>query len=74
MREPTELHCSIVTRHRLSPSSETLHYEVKDNAGNVIAEGGSSTEWYVKHDAGGFHTKEKFDRLYPGGWRVNFDF
>lgn len=40
----------------------------------LVSVGVSSSESFVRHDAGGYHTKEKFDKLYPDGWNVTFDF
>ncbi len=39
-----------------------------------VAEGTSSSFEWVQHDAGGYHTKKDFDKLYPEGWKVEFDF
>lgn len=49
------------------------NYVVKDGD-EIITEGTSSSLRWVKHDAGGYHTKEKFDELYPEGWEVEFSF
>lgn len=39
-----------------------------------VATGVSSCLGWVKNDAGGYHTKAKFDAAYPQGWTVEFDF
>lgn len=49
-------------------------YRVYDEDNNTIASAVSSSKHWVKHDAGGYHTKEKFDKKYPQGWEVTFDF
>lgn len=70
---PAQLFCSIVA---VSPGHESPdhNYVVTDESGIVIAEGTSSSPGWVKHDAGGYHTKKKFDEMFPQGWHVNFDF
>lgn len=54
-------------------SSPNCYYEVYDGEDRV-AGGISSSESWVKHDAGGYHTKANFDARYPEGWTVAFDF
>lgn len=54
-------------------SSPNYEYAVFDGE-EVVSVGVSSNESWVRHDAGGYHTKEKFDKLYPEGWEVTFDF
>lgn len=44
------------------------------DADELIAQGISSSERWVRHDAGGYHTKREFDARYPEGWRIKFDF
>ena len=44
-------------------------YEVLDGD-LVVASGVSSSIHWAKHDAGGFHTRARFDELYPEGWEV----
>lgn len=75
MDEPIKLKCSIVrVEHIPGSSSPNVAYVVTDPNAIVVAQGtSSSTEW-VKHDAGGYHTKREFDRLFPDGWIVEFDF
>ena len=70
---PTNLQCSIVS---VTPgvSSPNYEYVVTDPHGIVVATGVSSSEGWVRNDAGGYHTKERFDRQFPNGWVVNFDF
>ena len=72
---PAQLRCSIVRAEHL-PGCETpdFSYVVTDEHGIVVANGVSSSPSWVKHDAGGYHTKRKFDDLFPQGWQVNFDF
>lgn len=71
--EPTQLRCKIVDRFRLG-SAQGLAYIVTDPSGIVIAEGVSSSEAWVRRDAGGHHTKRTFDQLFPAGWVVSFEF
>lgn len=52
---------------------ENIHYSVYDGE-EVVAQGISSSESWVKNDAGGYHTKEKFDEKYPNGWEVTYSF
>lgn len=54
-------------------SSPNYYYEVYDGD-EMVAGGVSSSPAFVKKDAGGYHTKAKFDELYPEGWVVEFDF
>ncbi len=76
MNDPTApevLKCSIVDA---SPGlvSDNYTYVVTDRHGIVVATGVSSSPSWVKHDAGGYHTKEDFDAKFPHGWTVVFDF
>ena len=72
---PAKLVCSIVHReHGPGFSSPCLRYVVKDESGAVVADGVSSSEAFVRHDAGGYHTKRRFDEMFPQGWSVTFDF
>lgn len=68
-----QLKCSIVDRQFIY-SSPDLTYVVEDENGIVVAEGVSSSEGWVRHDAGGYHTKKRFDEMFPNGWDVTFDF
>lgn len=70
---PEQLLCSIVS---VLPgvSAPNYQYAITDKDKIVVATGVSSSESWVRHDAGGYHTKEKFDRLFPNGWQVNFSF
>ena len=54
-------------------SENYCQYSVWDD-GQCISTGVSSNKYWVVHDAGGYHTKEEFDKLYPEGWKVKFDF
>ena len=54
-------------------SSPNFSYSVYDGK-KKVATGVSSSLFWVKNDAGGYHTKQKFDRLYPQGWEVEYDF
>lgn len=65
------LTCKVVD---ISPGSGSPNwiYEVWNDHGARVASGVSSSEWWVRHDAGGYHTKRKFDELYPEGWTVEF--
>lgn len=48
-------------------------YIVIDKDYKIVANGMSSDEGWVKHDAGGFHTKNTFDKLYgKNNWEVDF--
>lgn len=71
---PAQLKCSIVRVYDFGGSSPNFEYVVVDENNIVIAEGTSSSPAWVRHDAGGYHTKEKFDQLFPQGWTVIFDF
>lgn len=63
-----KLKCKIVKQ-----TSGFLGYIVIDKDYKIISNGVSSNEFWVKHDAGGFHTKEKFDKLYgENNWEVDF--
>lgn len=51
-----------------------VDWEVKDESGAGVSHGVSSSEEWAKHDAGGYHTKDKFDSLYgEGNWEVDFN-
>jgi hypothetical protein len=50
-----------------------FHYLVVDKDYKIVTSGLSSLEGWVKHDAVGFHTKERFNKLYgEGNWEVDF--
>ena len=67
-REMKNLKCKIV-----SESSSFYSYIVVDENYKIVSNGMSSSENWVVHDAGGFHTKENFDKLYgEGNWEVDF--
>ena len=67
-----QLICKIMSvTHGLS--SPNYEYAVFDGE-SIVAVGISSSESFVRSDAGGYHTKETFDELYPDGWNVTFDF
>lgn len=51
-----------------------MDYVVVDENNIVVAQGVSSDPEWVRHDAGGYHTKKQFDEMFPQGWRVNFNF
>lgn len=68
------LACKIVARSLCELSGEErLDYEVYDGD-DVVAQGTSSSEYFVRHDAGGYHTKDEFDAKYPDGWEVSYNF
>lgn len=68
------LTCKIAKVHRPAGwQSACYDYEVYDGV-EVVATGTSSSADWVRHDAGGYHTKENFDKKYPEGWTVAFDF
>jgi len=63
-----ELKCKIV-----NVSKNFYSYIVIDRDYKIVANGMSSNEGWVINDAGGFHTKNDFDKLYgEGNWKVNF--
>lgn len=67
-----ELLCHIVS---IKDYGNFINYEYAVLDGDeVVANGTSSNPDWVRHDAGGYHTKEKFDAKYPEGWKVNFSF
>ena len=70
---PTQLLCAIVS---VSPgvSSPNYEYVVTDESNIVVATGISSSPEWVRNDAGGYHTKAKFDEMFPHGWQVSFAF
>ena len=50
-----------------------MRYIVIDEDYRIVANGYSNDEDWVRHDAGGFHTKKEFDALYgEGQWEVDF--
>ena len=59
---------------KITSTSQTFfNYIVLDKDYKIVSNGASSNEGWVKHDAGGFHTKERFDELYgEGNWEVDF--
>lgn len=69
----TKLLCKIVDKQFDGLSSHNLTYKVYDGK-KVVATGVSSSLVWVINDAGGYHTKTKFNELYPDGWEVHFDF
>jgi hypothetical protein len=73
LSQPAQLRCSIV---RVTPGVSEPNYEyvVTDENYIVVATGVSSSEAWVRNDAGGYHTKRNFDAKFPQGWHVNFDF
>lgn len=64
-----QLFCEII-----STTASFICYRVYDKDNETISTGASTSKNWVKHDAGGFHTKEEFDKKYPQGWEVSFDF
>lgn len=68
-----ELVCKITNAYRLPTGSEVYDYAIYDG-NEIVAQGSSSSPDWVRHDAGGYHTKANFDSRYPGGWNVSFDF
>ena len=68
-----QLLCVITDDYTTPSGSRNTSYVVLDGE-EVVSKGISSNPSWVKHDAGGYHTKEKFDTLYPNGWEVDFDF
>ena len=63
-----QLKCKIII---ISPYG--MQYIVIDKDNKMVANGVSSNESFVKSDAGGFHTKERFDELYGAdNWVVDF--
>jgi hypothetical protein len=70
---PEVLRCSIVAVDP-SFSSPNYTYVVTDKHGIVVATGVSSSPEFVRHEAGGYHTKQNFDSKFPHGWTVVFDF
>lgn len=71
----TELTCKIVRSYWPQGFQHACYdYEVYDGSGEVVAVGTSSSPDWVKHDAGGYHTKVNFNERYPEGWSVSFDF
>ena len=71
--QPAQLRCSIVAAQE-GFSSPNLTYVVQDENDIVVAQGVSSSPDWVRHDAGGYHTKNKFDEMFPQGWNVEFNF
>ena len=63
-----QLKCKIV-----GSSPNFMSYIVIDTDKKIVANGSSSSESWVRNDAGGFHTKEYFDKLYgENNWVVDF--
>ncbi len=55
-------------------SSPNYEYRVYDND-KTIHIGVSSSKHFVINDANGYHTQEKFDKLYgKNNWKIIFDF
>ncbi len=72
-QEPVKLRCAI-TDVQTGYETPNISYVVTDPDNIVIATGVSSSKAWVRHDAGGYHTKETFDKMYPQGWFVEFEF
>jgi hypothetical protein len=71
MTEPVVLVCSLFPPGMWASD---VCYVVKDPEGSIVASGVSSSPDWVKHDAGGHHTRRNFDGRYgPGQWVVRFD-
>lgn len=67
-KEIHKLKCKIVREGNIG-----MFYIVVDQNYKIVSNGISSDEGWVIHDAGGYHTKEKFDELYGDGcWEVDF--
>jgi len=63
-----KLKCKIV-----SAKDSWYKYLVIDNDYKIVANGISSDESWVIHDAGGFHTRNDFNKLYgENNWEVDF--
>ena len=69
-----KLRCEIIDRYQSCTGNININYRVYDENNETISEGTSSSEEFVKIDSGGYHTKEKFDKLFPKGWEIEFDF
>jgi len=69
----TKLFCSIVATD-YSGRGPNMKYVVTDQDGIIVADGISSSEAWVRYDAGGYHTQREFDKMFPEGWEVEFDF
>lgn len=65
--------CKIVADNPAVSVGRDIKYVVLDGD-EVVASGISSSESWVKYDAGGYHTKKTFDDRYPEGWQVHFSF
>jgi len=72
MKKKKKLLCKILSIE-YKYESPNYSYAVYDGD-KIVSTGISSSEGFVINDAGGYHTKEKFDKLYPNGWRVFFSF
>lgn len=56
-----------------SYKEDWYNYIVIDKDFKIVSNGISSNEGWVINDAGGFHTKKTFDKLYgEGNWEVDF--
>ena len=63
-----KLKCKIV-----SAKEGWYNYIVIDKDYNIVANGVSSNESWVVNDAGGYHTRKDFDKLYgQDKWMVDF--
>jgi len=63
-----KLKCKII-----KTSNNFYNYIVIDKDYNIVANGMSSSENWVINDAGGYHTKDEFDKLYgENNWDVDF--
>lgn len=64
-----DLKCKITNK-----SDSFCSYIVIDKNYKIVANGVSSSEDWVINDAGEYHTKEKFDKLYgENNWIVDFN-
>jgi hypothetical protein len=69
----TVLTCKTRLHNYYDDNSVVAAYAVLDGDGKLVTTGASSSFEWVKHDAGGYHTKKVFDELYPDGWEVIFE-
>ena len=68
-----KLKCEIISMKQESEYDYRIEYIVTDKDGEIVSNGISSSVSWVIHDAGGYHTKKKFDELYSeGNWVVDF--
>ena len=65
-----KLKCKIVD---VNHEYQNYSYIVIDKNYKIVANGVSSSESWVRNDAGGYHTDEEFNELYgEGKWEVDF--